>query len=73
MLREMPEADEAGVKSFLDTGQTLFLSGGKPAELLERDPERGLVLFRRGPGQLPLWTSERGLSCPEQAPPPPAR
>lgn len=73
MLREMREGDEAALKQFLDTGQTLFLYGGKPAEVLKRDPERGLVLFRRGRGQLPLWTAEGGLSCPEDAPTPPAR
>ena len=73
MLREMRAGNEAGVKSFLATGQTLLLYGGKPAEVLKRDPERGLVLFRRGPGQLPLWTSAGGVSCPEAAPAPPGR
>jgi hypothetical protein len=64
MLREIGEGDRDGLKQFLDTGQALLLYGGKPAEVVKRDPGRGLVLFRRGPGQLPLWTSEPGLLCP---------
>jgi hypothetical protein len=70
MLRELREGDRSGLEQFLATGQTLLLHGGKRAEVLKREPARGLVLFRRGPGQLPLWTSEAGLSCPEEAPPP---
>jgi hypothetical protein len=64
MLREMQRGSREGVRQFLATGQALLLHGGKRAEVLRREPERGLVLFRRGPGQLPLWTAERGLQCP---------
>jgi hypothetical protein len=73
MLRELREGDRSGLEQFLATGQTLLLHGGQPAEVLKREPGRGLVQFRRGPGQLPLWTSEAGLSCRAGAPAPPAR
>ena len=70
MLRELREGDRTGLKQFLDTGQTLLLYGGKRAEVVKREPERGLVLFRRGPGQLPLWTADDGLRCPADTPVP---
>jgi hypothetical protein len=72
MLRELREGDREGLQQFLATGQTLLLYGGKPAEIVKRDSERRLVQFRRGPGQLPLWTWEGGLSCPQEEPAPPA-
>jgi hypothetical protein len=63
MLREMRAGNRTALKQYLDTGQALFLRGGKRAELLARDRARGLVQFRREVGQLPLWTAERGLAC----------
>jgi hypothetical protein len=64
MLREMRSGNRERLRQFLDTGQALLLYGGKRAEVLSRDRERGLVQFRRGAGQLPLWTAEGGLQCP---------
>ncbi len=64
MQREMRSGDRVALKQFLDTGQTLLLHGGKPAEVLKRDAGQGVVQFRRAEGHLPLWTVADGLRCP---------
>jgi hypothetical protein len=63
-MRERIEAgDEAGLRKFLDTGQTLLLVGGNPVQVLERRAEQGIVKVRRGERQLPFWTVEDGIVC----------
>jgi len=63
-MRERMEArDEAGLRKFLDTGQTMRLVGGHAVQVLERRPAQGLVKVRRGERQLPFWTVEDGITC----------
>lgn len=63
MRERIAERDAEGLRKFVATGQTLFLAGGHPVEVLERHAESGTVKVRRGPGQLPLWTLEPGIRC----------
>ena len=62
LWEQMQAGDREGAQKYLDTGQTLFLNGGKTVEVLQR-PGDGLVLVRRGPGRLPLWTLQHGIDC----------
>ena len=68
MLRQMQARDEAGVRKFLDTGQALLLRGGHPVEVLQRNPQNGTLVFRRGPNQLWLWTLDAGIACEPDPP-----
>jgi hypothetical protein len=68
MRERMAAGDDAGLQKYLDTGQTLLLNGGNTVSVIQRSPERGTVLVRRGARGLPFWTVETGIACASAAP-----
>jgi hypothetical protein len=70
MRDRMAAGDTAGLQKYLDTGQTLLLQGGNPVSVLQRSPEKGTLLVRRGERGLPFWTTESGIACSSADPSP---